>query len=212
MFQTAIWTKCLKPRHLASPALKMPITLCWTLSTSLSLPAFANIAKWLHNTNKCFIIKNYPPKPLCTSEPQASSVWPQLCFWQWDCPPPCVPQALPEPGDSLGDWGALLWKQWFVLKSKSSVQYHITWVSQKNICLLTRNWGFLIQSFSSQYFVAQWSTRTSYNKISYQPASGATGNQAQHQPHHSSCKPRVRGTGSFQFSMRTCGYFYISPS
>lgn len=150
-----------------------------TLSASLSLPTFANIAKWLHNTNKCSIIKTCPSKPLCTSEPQASSVWPQLCFWKWDCPS-CVPRALMAPGDNLGDWGALLWEQWFLLKSKISALNQVTWVSQKNICLHTRNWRFLIWSFSSQYFVAPWNTRTIHNLMSYQPAPGATSNQTSH--------------------------------
>lgn len=136
----------------------------------------------------------YSSKPLCTSEPQASLVRPQLFLWQWDRPPPCMPQAVAAPGDNLGHWGILLQKLWFLLKGKISAQYQVTWVSQKNIWSLTRNWGFSIGSFSSQYFVAQGSTRTSYSMMSYQPAAAATGNQAQHQPHHYSRMPRVRGT------------------
>lgn len=183
----------------------MLITLCWTLSTALSLPAFAHIAKRLHNPNKCFIIKTYPSEPLCTPEPLASSARPQLCSWRWDCPPSKCASGTPTTWGQPGGLGRSA-------LATVSAQYRVTRVSQKTIYLFIRNWGVLIQSFSSQYFVAPWSTRTSYSKVSHQPASGATGHQAQQQPHHSSCMPQVRGTGSFQFSMRTYGYFYVSPS
>lgn len=166
---------------------------CWTLSASLPLPAFANIAKWLHNANKCFIIETYPSEALCPSEPQTSSAAAALLLAVGLSPFPCAWGTAGTWGQP-GDWGVLLWKQWFLLESKIPAQYQVTWVSQKTTCLLTRNWGFLIQSFSSQYFLAQWHTRTSCSKISYQPASGTTGNQAQHQPHHSFCTPQVRGT------------------
>lgn len=100
MVQTSLYTKCLKPRHVASPALKILIALMDTQC----FPSSANIVEWPHNANVSE--KNLPPKALCIPEPQASSVRLQLCFWQRDCPPSWCPRHARHPGTASAEHSA----------------------------------------------------------------------------------------------------------